>query len=186
MAKDIEKVVTNDLWGLAVAEGVLAILFGIAALFWPGATVLLIVILFAIFALVWGIIELVKGLLSIGVRSTWWLELVFGLLTIGLGVYLIRNPAVSLLALLVLVGLTFIVRGVVDLIEGIFSQNPIVKETRLLRIIAGIIGIVAGIIVFRQPVASGLAFVWIVGLYSIIEGVFLATVAIKTRNLLSK
>lgn len=186
MAKSIVAEVTSELWGLAVAEGVLAVLFGIAALFWPGATVVLIVVLFAIFTLVWGVIELVKSLLSIGVRSTWWIELIFSLLVIGLGVYLIRNPAVSVLTLLILAGLTFIVRGAVDLIEGFFSQDPFIKETRLLRIVAGIIGVIAGIIVFRQPVASGLAFVWIIGLYAILEGVFTITVAVKVRNSLAK
>ena len=54
MAKNELTVVEKQLWGLGIAQGVLAILFGIVALFWLGLTVALLIVFFGVFVLVWG------------------------------------------------------------------------------------------------------------------------------------
>ena len=68
MAKreEISTVIRNEISGLLVAEGVLAILFGIAALFWPSLTAVLLTSLFGIFIIMTGAIELVRSLLNMG------------------------------------------------------------------------------------------------------------------------
>lgn len=179
-AKDVNEL-ANQMWGLVVAQGVLAILFGIAALFWPGATLVIIVILFAVFVLVWGIVNFVHSLISMGRVSTWWLELIFSLLTIGLGVYLLRNTLVSIGLFILLVGFTFVARGAVDLLKAFLSHDREVKDTRLLHVIGGLLGIVAGVIVLSQPAASGVAIVWIMGLYAVLQGALVIAVSMKLR-----
>jgi len=188
MAKDTIKVETDlhagQFWELIAAQGVLAILFGIAALFWPGATLVLLIVLFGIFVLAWGIVLLIKSLASIDKLSTWWLELIFSLLTIGLGVFLLRNTLIGIGLFILLIGFTFIIRGVIDIIEGIFSQQAAIQEARALYIVTGFVGLIAGIIVLSQPVSSGLAFVWIVGLYAVIQGSVAIAIALKVRSLI--
>jgi uncharacterized membrane protein HdeD (DUF308 family) len=171
----------NQLTGLIVAEGVFAILAGIAMLFWPGLTLVFLVVLFGIFVLVWGIVELIRSLLGMGRVKFWWLELIFSLLVIGLGVFLLRNTVISIAVVILLIGFTFIVRGIIDLLIAFFSKNED-RDIRTFLGISGVIGIIAGIIVLAQPVASGLAFVWIVGLYTIISGSVLIVRALKARS----
>jgi uncharacterized membrane protein HdeD (DUF308 family) len=176
----------TQMWGLVVAQGVLAVLAGIAMLFWPAATAVLLVVIFGIFVLVWGIIGLVQSLLGIGKISTWWLELAFSILAIGLGVFLLRNTEVGLALFILLIGFTFIIRGVVDLLTAFFSRDEQVREARALFVVTGILGLVAGVIVLSQPVASGLAFIWIVGLYTVLQGSMMIAIALRARSAFGK
>jgi uncharacterized membrane protein HdeD (DUF308 family) len=41
---------------------------------------------------------------------------------------------------------------------------------RTLNGILGALGVIVGIFILRQPVAGGLAFVWVLGLYALIAG----------------
>jgi uncharacterized membrane protein HdeD (DUF308 family) len=184
-SKEVTQLATQ-MWGLVVAQGVLAVLAGIAMLFWPGATAVLLIVIFGIFVLVWGIVALVHSLLGIGKVGTWWLELIFSILTIGLGVYLLRNMDVGLAAFILLVGFTFIVRGIVDIFTGFFSKEKDVKEARALYVITGILGLVSGVIVLAQPVASGLLFIWIVGLYLVLQGSMVIAIALRARAVFDK
>jgi len=184
-SKDATQLATQS-WGLVVTQGVLAILAGIAMLFWPGVTAVLLVGIFGIFVPIWGVIDLIRSLLGIGKVSTWWLELIFSVLIIGLGVFLLRNTELSLAIFILLVGFTFIIRGVVDLLTAFFSKDQEVKEARSLFVAVGIIGVVSGIIVLSQPVASGLAFIWIVGLYTILHGSLVISIALRARSALGK
>jgi uncharacterized membrane protein HdeD (DUF308 family) len=52
-----------------------------------------------------------------------------------------------------------------------------------LAIIGGIVGVIAGLIVLAQPVASGVALVWIIGLYAVLEGSLVIATAIKIRSI---
>jgi uncharacterized membrane protein HdeD (DUF308 family) len=87
MAKNELGPLAKQLWGLAIAQGVLAILFGILALFWPGLTVALLIVLFSVFVLVWGVVGVIVGLSTVGTNKFWWVELLFSLLAVGLAVF---------------------------------------------------------------------------------------------------
>lgn len=182
MAKsNVGETLRDQLTGLLVAQGVVTILFGIAALFWPGLTAALFISLFGIFVIVGGITSLVHSLLGVGRVSLWWLELVFSILIIGLGVYMLRNPAITASVVLLLVSFTLIARGVVDVVMGLFSKDKDVTDSRWFYVIGGVLGIVAGVIVLSHPVATGLAFVWALGLYALLRGAIDLGLAFRLR-----
>lgn len=185
MAKNEQDQLVSQMWGFGVFQGVMAILFGIAALFWPGITVFTLVILFAIYAIVWGIADLIRGLMGIGKVHLWWLEVIFSILTIGLGVFLLRNTLVGLGVFILLVGFTFVVRGLIDIVSAFFSDDEAIRSARGLYIVGGLLGILAGIIVLSSPVSAGIAFVWIVGLYAIFQGSIAIALSLKGRALAS-
>lgn len=159
--------IATELWWVGLVEGIVAILFGIAALFWPGLTLVTLVTLFSVYVLVWGIAEIIYGLSSIG-KGTWFLPLIFGVFSLGVGVYLVRHPQVTFATFILLIGFTFIVRGIVDIV-GAFLNGQL-ATSRVLSIVVGLIAVIAGIVVLKQPVASGVAFVWILGLFALIYG----------------
>lgn len=159
--------IATELWWVGLVEGLAAILFGIAALFWPGLTIVTLVTLFSAYVLVWGIAEIIYGLSSIG-KGTWFLPLIFGVFSLGVGVYLVRHPQVTFATFILLIGFTFIVRGIVDIVGAFLSGQ--MATARVLSIIVGVIAILAGIVVLKQPVASGVAFVWILGLFALVYG----------------
>lgn len=186
MAKQSLSSLTQPLVGLVVAQGVLSILFGIAALFWPGATVKIFAALFGVFVLVWGISLLIQSLMGIGKVSLWWLELIFGVAILGLGVYLLRNPEVTLAWLILFVGFTFIVRGVVDIVQAFFSKEPAIIDNKWFYVISALLGVIAGVLILLYPATSGLAFVWVVGLYAIVQGVVFIVLANKFQALIEE
>lgn len=185
MAKKELSPLAKRLWGLAIAQGVLAILFGILALFWPGLTVALLVIFFGVFVLVWGIVGLIGSLSSISENKFWWLELLFSVLAIGLSVFVLRNPDVTIAAFVLFIGLTFLVRGVIDILEGLFD-TALSGSDKAFHIIVGILGVLAGIVTLIHPVAAGVAVVWVIGLYAILYGSLSIAFAFRAQNELSK
>lgn len=185
MAKYGLSSIAKQLWGLGIGFGVVSILFGILALFWPGLTVGLLVILFSIFILIWGVIGIIVSISSTSTDKFWWLELIFSILAIGLAVYLLRNPVVAAMIWIFSIGLTFLVRGVVDILEGLFDGNRTGGD-RVLAFILGALGIVAGIITLLYPVSAGLAVVWIIGLYALLYGSLLIAFSFRAKAELEK
>ena len=73
---------------LMVFEGIVSIAFGIAAVFWPGLTILTLLYIFASYILVMGLINMMSGIFQIKTNpSSWYLKLLVGVLEIGAGVY---------------------------------------------------------------------------------------------------
>ncbi len=172
--------VISELWWLTLMQSLLAIFFGIAAIFWPGLTLVVLDYLFSAFILIWGIIEIVEGLMGVGRRDTWWLTLLFGLVGLVVGVYLVRHPGVSFATFILLIGLTFIVRGIFDVV-GTFLDNRSATH-RILTLIVGAAAVAAGIFTLLQPATSGVAFVWVIGLYALIFGVISFVIALEGRK----
>ena len=181
MARNEVSSLEKQLWGLAISQGVLAILFGIVALFWPGLTVALLIVFFSVFLLVWGVVGVIVGLSSIGSNKFWWLELVFSLLAVGLAVYMLRNPVATAAVFVFFIGFTFLIRGLVDVLEGLFDGNR-TGDSRAFALISGLIGIVAGIITLLHPVSAGVAVVWVVGLYAVLYGAVVIAFAIRAQK----
>lgn len=170
----------DDLWWLGLLEGIAAIFFGIVAIFWPGLTLVTLVYLFSAFVLAWGVVEVIHGFLSVRRRDTWWLTLLFGVVALGVGVYLVRHPGVSFTALILIIGLVLIGRGLLDLTGATLTRRG--SSHRALTLIIGTAALVAGIILLFQPEAGGVAFVWILGLYALIFGALTTALAIETRG----
>lgn len=175
----------SNVTGGLVLRGVVAILFGIAAVFWPGLTLVTLLYLFATFVLVTGLFELVFGFVRIGSPNASVLAktgtLVLGVVQLGVGVYLLRHPHVTFTTLILLIGFTLIVRGVFEAVQGLFEDGSTTYRT--LMVIVGLLAVLAGIIVLFQPESSGVAFVWIVGLYALITGPLMLAGSMELRKL---
>jgi uncharacterized membrane protein HdeD (DUF308 family) len=176
----------SNLSGGLMLRGVFAIIFGVAASFWPHITLVTLVYLFSAFVLASGLVDVVVGigrLVGNGQQSilTRILTLLFGVLEIGVGVYLLRHPAVSFATLILLIGFTLIIRGVFEIVAGLFEDGP--GTYRTMMVIVGLLAALAGIIVLFQPAASGVAFVWILGIYSLVTGPLLIAGALEVNNL---
>ena len=185
MAKNNNSALANQLVGLSIASGVFAILFGVLALFWPGLTVALLIVFFGVFLLVWSVVGLITSLTSMGSDKFWWLELIFSILALGLAVYVLRNPVETAKIFVFFIGITFLVRGVIDVIEGIFVGGQD-GGSRVFHIILGVIGVLAGVITLSNPVSAGVAVVWVVGLYAILYGSVVIAFSSRAHHELNK
>jgi uncharacterized membrane protein HdeD (DUF308 family) len=102
-------------WTVA-AIGVLGIVAGIAAFFWPEITALWLLALVAFWAIFVGILQLIAAIrLRREIEGELWLAL-GGIIAIAFGVYLIVNPGDGLVSLVWLVGFWAVAFGVINLV----------------------------------------------------------------------
>ncbi|WAP52241.1 DUF308 domain-containing protein [Arthrobacter sp. ATA002] len=150
--------------GLAVT-GVLSILLGVVVLFWPGVTLDVVAFLFGLYFLVSGAIRVIMGIftpLSGGLRI---LNILTGVLIFIVGIVAMRNPLASLAVLGMVIGIAWIVEGVMALTE---SESG---GSRWYAITYGVISIIAGAVVLFLPVGSLAALVVFGGIFLVILGI---------------
>lgn len=120
-------VVLQGAWRwLAVTGGILAMAAGLAAVVWPGPTLVVVSVFVAWYLLVRGIFDVCIALTHTHVRG-WWMPLVAGIIGIGLGAWAIGNPDRSVLLLVSIIGIWSIFKGVADLVAS-FEYRRLGKE----------------------------------------------------------
>lgn len=166
-------------WWLLALRGLVAMLFGVLAFMWPGATLITLVWLFGAFALVNGILSLVlaaktKGYPKVG-------SLIFGgLLGILAGLLAFVMPGITALGLLILIAAWAIVTGIMELVAAVRLRKIINNEWLL--VLAGIASVVFGILLLFQPAAGALVLIWWIGAWALLSGILLMILAFRMRN----
>jgi uncharacterized membrane protein HdeD (DUF308 family) len=167
-------------WWLLALRGLVAVLFGVLAFMWPGATLITLVWLFGAFALVNGILSLVlaaktpKGYPKMGSL------ILGGLLGILAGLLAFVMPGITALGLLILIAAWAIATGVMDLVAAVRLRKVINNEWLL--ILAGIASVVFGVLLLLQPAAGALVLIWWIGAWALVLGFLLMILAFRMRN----
>src|SRR5258708_5026991 len=130
--------VTKENWWALVLGGVATIIFGVAAVFWPGLTLLVLLYLFSAYVLVSGVVNVMAGLGTVGLVDSWFLPVVLGAFELGVGVYLLRHTAPKFSTFVILIGFVLIARGVVELVSSYFLSARIAARARALSYISGL------------------------------------------------
>jgi uncharacterized membrane protein HdeD (DUF308 family) len=169
-------------WGWTVVRGVVAIVFGLLALFRPGITWIVLMSFFAAYALVDGIAAVVAALSRRApIERPWGLLLVEGILGIALAVLWVLWPGRLSLAFLYVLGTWGIVTGILEIGTAIRLRRLIRHEWLL--VLAGLFSIAFGVIVWMRPLAGALALVWWIGSYAIVFGGLLIGLGFRMRRL---
>ncbi len=170
----------KDLWWLMLLSGIALLLFGLATIVWPGITLVTLSVLFAIYVIVAGVMDILVSIGSITEKKGWFLTLILGVAEIATGVYILKIPGMALEVFILAVGITFMIQGVLTIIASIVDTTDM--KLRILEIITGILGIAAGFIVFRNPVSAGIAFTWVLGVYGLIAGTMRIAAALSLKQ----
>ena len=152
-----------------VARGILALLFGVMVLIWPGITLHVIVILFALYTLIGGTVAAVGAVVDRHENSAWPLSVIFGSISALIGLYLLGRPSVTALVMVFLVALYAMVAGITDLVAGITLRKQIKGEWVL--IVVGILSILVSLYLFANPGSGIVAILWFVAIYSLLSGI---------------
>jgi uncharacterized membrane protein HdeD (DUF308 family) len=167
-------------WWVLVVRGVFALIFGIVAFLLPGATVFALVILFAAYMGVDGIMAIVLAIRRAQQRREWWPLVLEGIAGIGIAIITVIWPGVTALALLYLIAAWALVTGVMEIVAAIRLRKVIRGEFFLG--LAGVASIAFGIIAILFPGEGALALVWLIGSYAILFGVLLIALGIRLRS----
>ena len=124
----------------------------------------------------------IKEILS----HTWWLVLWQGLAAVIIGGLLITQPGLTVLVLVQFMGAYWFVDGIFKLMAAL--TGPTGAISRGWALLAGILGILAGLMVFSQPMAAAmltpLFLMYLLAFQSIISGVIHMVHAIRVRQVI--
>jgi uncharacterized membrane protein HdeD (DUF308 family) len=162
-----------------VLRGVLAIIFGIVAWIWPGLTVQALIWVFGAYSIVDGVFALIAIFSDQG-RSRWFALLLEGILGIVAGVIAFALPVLTALTLVWVIGAWAVITGILKIITAVRIREVIDNEWWMG--LSGVASIIFGILLFIWPAAGALALTWLIGIWSIIFGVFLIALGFRLRS----
>lgn len=165
-----------DSWWSFSIRGVISLLFGMAALSYPIKTVLVLIIFFGVYALIDGITALLMG---IGDKK-WYVYLLLGLVSIAAGVIAIARPGATALALLFVIGVWALVRGIGEIMAAIQIRKEVEGEWAIA--LSGVLSVVFGLFVLARPGAGALALVWLIAVYAFASGILKLMLGFKLRR----
>jgi uncharacterized membrane protein HdeD (DUF308 family) len=172
--------VHNRSWGELLFAGIVALLFGLIAAFWPGKTLLVIIMFFGIFILIEGIITVVMTLIRRKQYKNWWIGLVGGILGILIGGVTVFRPFATTVFLLYMVGIWAFITGVLTIISAIRLRKSIRNEWYL--VLSGIVAVIFSLFVFARPVAAAVTMMWIISAFAILFGALLVVLAFRLKR----
>jgi uncharacterized membrane protein HdeD (DUF308 family) len=106
-------------------------------------------------------------------RYPWWLTLMGGILNLIVGLLLLVNPAKTTVALAWLLGLQWLIQGILVLVAMFLDHTAWGWK-----LVMGLLGILAGIVVMRHPIASAVALPSILILLLGIQGLIVGIVSL--------
>jgi len=171
-------------WWLLLLRGVAALLFGLAALFWPEITLVSLVILFGAFVVVDGIFSLAAAFRERGVHPRWWVVLLEGLIGLTLGGATLAWPEITALVLIYLAASWAVLTGVLEILAALALREELRGEWLLALI--GLASVLIGVVLFAQPGAGMVAVSWLIGVYALIFGLLMIALSWKMRSLLKR
>ena len=176
----MELALARNWWSL-VLRGLVGVILGIIAFSWPGITLASIVMLFGAYALVDGIVNLIGAVKAARAHERWGALILEGIVGIGAAAVTVMWPAITLFALIFLIGAWAVITGAMEIAAAIRLRNYISGEWLLL--LSGILSLVFGFLVMVQPLAGALVVALWLGAYALIFGVVLIALGFRLRSM---
>ena len=162
-------------WWLVLLEGIAALILGILLLVNPAETVFVVVQFLGFYWLIDGIFRLVSIFID---HSEWGWKLAGGILGIVLGLYVLRHP---LWAALAVPGAAVFVTGIGGIAMGLLAIVQAFRGSGWGAGILGVMGILLGIVILTNPLASAIGLTWALGVLALVGGIALIVMAFRLR-----
>ncbi|GGI96066.1 HdeD family acid-resistance protein [Streptomyces brasiliensis] len=164
-------------WLWALGSALITLVPGILILVWPHETLHVLAVIIGLYLLLTGVFRFVAafGRRTHGERFT---RVLLALLFVLAGVLCLRNPLQTIAALSLIVGVTWLVSGILTLYTALsFEDLP----HRGVVFGAGALGVVAGIVVLALPSASAVVLTRLLGLWLILLALMELVLALALR-----
>jgi uncharacterized membrane protein HdeD (DUF308 family) len=172
--------IVQTLKWVLVIRGLVAVLFGLAAIFLPGLTIKALIILFGLTILVDGFINLIGAVQSRKDIPDWWVYLLEGAFSLTLGFITILWPALTGFAFLFIIASWAIVSGIGKMVAAIGLRKMI--EGELVLLLSGILSVIFGVVMLVFPEFTVSAYVAVIGFFSLLIGFFFFVLAWRIKQ----
>jgi uncharacterized membrane protein HdeD (DUF308 family) len=159
--------------------GILAVVVGVIAIAWPGVTILALVILFAVYAFIAAGLQGARAFSSRDAGPVLG-HLLLGLVDLAAGVVALVWPEPTAFVLVIVVASWALVSGVAEVFAGFGSGES--AGTRAMFIVAGLVSVAFGVVLFARPGVGAVTLALLFGLYSMIYGFSQITAGVQLRQ----
>ncbi|EFL32836.1 integral membrane protein [Streptomyces viridochromogenes DSM 40736] len=169
-------------WAWIMGSAVATLVPGILMLVWPDATLHVLAVLLGLYLLVTGVFRFV-AVFAREEHGERFPELLLAVLYILAGVLCLRHPLQTIAALSLIVGVVWLVSGVLTLYTAVVARD---LPHRGILLGVAVIGIVAGIVVLALPTESARVLTRLLGLWLVLLGLAEVAVALTWRAALHR
>jgi uncharacterized membrane protein HdeD (DUF308 family) len=161
----------------AIATGVVGIICGLVAIFWPKIPLLTLAIVAGFYLLCLGALSIGRAFGRDRDAAGRALSAVLGLLGVIVGVAIIRRPGDSVLVIVIAVGLWLVSAGIVEAVIALVTPGY-----RVVGLVTGAADVILGILILSWPKASVATVAILVGIAFVIRGVLMVYGGIQLRR----
>ncbi len=167
-------------WWAILLRGIAALVFGLFALFWPGATGVALVILFGAYAFVDGVLALAAALRAAEAHERWAPLLIEGIVGIAIAGVTYVDVGLAARALYVTIAVWAAITGILEIVAGVQLRKVLPNEWLL--VLGGIASLIFGVLMVLYPLAGALTVIYLIGAYAIVFGVVLVGFGLRLRG----
>ncbi|WP_159944869.1 MULTISPECIES: HdeD family acid-resistance protein [unclassified Nocardiopsis] len=165
-------------WWVVVLRGLAAVLFGVVALVWPDRTLVVLAVVFGVYALAEGAALGYAAYRSApGTRAPLAAQ---AALSVVVGLVALLWPLAAILALVFVIGLWAVLTGVAEIVTAIRLRAHISSEWLL--VFVGALSVVFGLLLWFWPLAGAGAVMFVVAMYALIFGAVLTVAGFRLRG----
>ena len=168
-------------WWAIVLRGVFAVLFGLGTFLWPGVTLAVLVLLYGAYLFIDGITAVLWALARRPEGSFSWEVFLAGLASLAAGVVTLLWPGVTAIALLYLIAIWAIIRGVFEILAAFHLRRELNNEWLLA--LAGALSILFGVALIVAPGTGALAVLWLIGSFAIVVGILMIILGFRLKGM---
>ncbi|MEO8665459.1 MAG: DUF308 domain-containing protein [Ignavibacteria bacterium] len=166
-------------WWLLLIRGILAIVFGLIALFSPGIVVGTLLFYFGIVAVFSGLFLIIEGIAIKGEDRG--MRIVEGIISLIFGLLFIFMPGFVLTFVMYFIAFWAIIGGLMQIIYAVKLRKVIPNEW--LAILNGVITLIFGIFVLLNILAGAQALIMVFGAYAIVSGLLMVGLSFRVKKM---
>ncbi|MFJ4580788.1 HdeD family acid-resistance protein [Streptomyces echinatus] len=166
-------------WQVVLGTGIGSLVLGVLVLVWPDASLLAVGVLFGLYLLYSGILQLVSAFGTHQATSLRVLAFISGALSILLGLLCFRGPMQSILLLALWIGIGWLFRGITQTLAAVHDSRA---PARGWQIFLGILTFIAGIVLIDSPFVSIAVLTLVGGVWLVAVGIVEIVTAIRIRG----
>ncbi|WP_405859781.1 HdeD family acid-resistance protein [Streptomyces sp. NBC_00090] len=172
-------VLAGAAWQALLIAGLVSVVLGIMVLVWPDASLVVAGVLFGLYLLFSGVMQLVAAFGTHATTALRVMAFISGALSILLGLFCFRGAMQSILLLALWIGISWLFRGITHTVAA--ASDP-AMPARGWQIFLGVVSAIAGVVLIVSPLESAAVLTLLTGIWLVAVGVVEVVTAFMVRS----